>query len=94
MIPIADRIIVERDPSDEKTQGGLIIPDTARSQSDEATVVAVGPGKLEDGKRVPMDCAVGDKVIIAKYAGTEIQDNGQVLWLMREADVLAVLATP
>jgi chaperonin GroES len=89
--PLDNRIIVERDESDDSTTGGLHIPDTARNASDQAVVKAIGPGKVVKGARQPLECSVGDRVLIAKYAGTEITHNGTAYFILRDEDVLAVM---
>jgi chaperonin GroES len=91
--PLYDRIVVKRlDTQDEKTAGGLIIPDSAKEKPQEGQVVAVGKGKrLEDGKLVPLDVQVGDRILFGKYSGSEIKIDGQELMIMREDEVLGVL---
>ena len=90
--PLHDRILVERIEEDEKTQGGLIIPDTAKEKPMQGKVIAAGPGKVrEDGKVTKLDVKKGDKVLFGKYAGTEIQLAGEEHLIIREDDVLAVL---
>ena len=90
--PLHDRLLVERIAEEEKTRGGLIIPDTAREKPTEARVIAVGEGKiLEDGKLRPLDVRAGDRVLFGKYSGTEIQHLGDEHLIIREEDVLAVL---
>jgi len=91
--PLHDRIIVERIEEETKTAGGIIIPDTAKEKPQMGNVVAVGKGKsTEDGKVLPMDVKVGDKILFGKYAGTEIKVEGKEYLMMREDDVLGVLA--
>jgi len=91
--PLGDRVLVERiDEEVQKTEGGIIIPDTAKEKPSKGKVVAVGPGAIqEDGKRTPMDVKKGDKILFGKYAGTEIKIDGQEMLIMRESDILAVL---
>ena len=90
--PLQDRIIVKRVDGEETTKGGIIIPDTAKEKPQEGKVVAVGKGKIsEDGKLQPLDVKKGDKVLFGKYAGTEIQLEGDEHLIIREDDVLAVL---
>ena len=91
--PLYDRIVVKRlDSQDEKTAGGLIIPDSAKEKPQEVEVVAVGKGKrLEDGKVVTLDLQVGDRILFGKYSGSEIKIDGQELMIMREDEVLGVL---
>ena len=90
--PLADRVVVRPLEPEEKKQGGIIIPDTAKEKPQQGEVVAVGPGKIDNnGKRVPMEVKVGDKVLFGKYAGTEVELDGQEYLIMREADILAVV---
>ena len=90
--PLHDRIVVKRIDEDEKTQGGIIIPDTAKEKPQRGRVAAVGNGKLlEDGKLRPLDVHKGDTVLFTKYAGTEIQIEGEEHLIIREDDVLGVL---
>lgn len=90
--PLQDRIIVKRLAEEEKTKGGIIIPDTAKEKPLEGQVIAVGNGRiLEDGKVRPLDIKKGDKVLFGKYAGTEIKIDGTEHLILREEDVLAIL---
>ncbi|MEO0139301.1 MAG: co-chaperone GroES [candidate division WOR-3 bacterium] len=91
--PLADRVVVKRFEEEEaKTPGGIIIPDTAKEKPQKGVVVAVGPGRLdENGKRIPMEVKVGDKVLFAKYAGSEVKVDGEEYLIMREDDILAIL---
>jgi chaperonin GroES len=90
--PLHDRIIVERLEEETKTAGGLIIPDTAKEKPQQGKVIAVGKGKkTEDGKVLPLDVKVGDKILFGKYAGTEIKIEGKEFLMMREDDVLGVV---
>ena len=89
--PLADRVVVRSLESNEQTRGGLFIPDTAKEKPQEGEILAVGPGRFEDGKRVPMEVKVGDKVLFGKYSGTEVMIDGESLLILRESDVLAVL---
>ena len=90
--PLSDRIIAKSTETEEVTPGGIVLPDTAKERPQEGEVVAVGPGKLLDnGKVVPMDVKVGDKIIFAKYGGTEVKVDGQEYIILRQDDVLAVL---
>jgi chaperonin GroES len=90
--PLHDRVLVLRIESDEKTTGGIIIPDTAKDKPLEGQVVAVGDGRYDkDGKRVPIDLKVGDKVLFARYGGTEIKIDGVEHLMMREEDILGVI---
>ena len=90
--PLHDRILVKRLESEAKTKGGIIIPDTAKEKPQEALVVAVGPGKVnDDGKVTPLEVKKGDKVLFGKYSGSEISLDGEDHLIIREDDVLAVL---
>lgn len=90
--PMNDRVLVTRVEEEQKTAGGIIIPDTAKEKPQEGKVVAVGPGKRDDSnKRVPLDVKKNDRVLFSKYAGTEIEIDGEVQIFMREEDILAVL---
>jgi chaperonin GroES len=89
--PLDDRIVVQASEGDQTTASGLVIPDTAKEKPQEGTVVAVGPGKFEDGVRVPMDVSVGDKVIYSKYGGTEVKVEGEEYLILSARDVLAIL---
>ncbi len=90
--PLQDRIIVRRLEGEEKTKGGIIIPDTAKEKPIEGKVIAVGNGKvLEDGKVRPLDIKAGDRILFSKYAGTEIKIDGEELLMMREEDILGIL---
>jgi chaperonin GroES len=88
--PLADRIIVKPIEKEEVTKGGIVLPDTAKEKPQEGKVIAVGPGRLsDDGKRIAIDVIVGDKVIYAKYGGSEIKIDGEELVILRESDILA-----
>ncbi len=89
--PLADRVIVKALDAEEKSAGGIIIPDNAKEKPQKGEVIAVGPGKVEEGKKIDMEVAVGDTVLYGKYSGTEINvDNNEYL-IMRESDILAKL---
>ena len=89
--PLGNRVVVEAIEEEEITAGGIVLPETAKEKPQKGTVISVGPGERdEDGKRIPMDVAEGDKVLFAKYAGTEIKIEGQKLLIMRESDLLAI----
>jgi chaperonin GroES len=90
--PLADRVMVKSLEGNEQTRGGLFIPDTAKEKPQEGEILAVGPGRFEDGKRVPMELKVGDKVLFGKYSGTEVTIDGEPLLILRESDVLATLS--
>jgi chaperonin GroES len=90
--PLHDRILVKRLESEEKTKGGIIIPDTAKEKPQEGLVVAAGPGRVnEDGKVTPLDVKKGDKILFGKYSGTEVTLEGEEHLIIREEDVLAVI---
>jgi len=90
--PLQDRVIVKRVEEEEKTKGGIIIPDTAKEKPMEGKVIAVGKGKvLEDGKIHPMDVKAGDRVLFVKYGGTEVKIEGEEHLIMREDDILGVI---
>jgi len=90
--PLQDRLLVKRLEEEEKTKGGIIIPDTAKEKPQEGKVIAVGGGKVnEDGKTVPMDVKKGDRILFSKYAGTEVNLDGEEHLIIREDDVLGIL---
>jgi|TARA_B100000212_G_C27273836_1_gene490020 chaperonin GroES len=90
--PLSDRVLVKRlDEAEEQSVGGIIIPDTAKEKPQEAEVVAIGPGRLEDGNRVAPEVSKGDKVLIGKYSGTEVKVDGDDYLIMREDDILAIV---
>ena len=89
--PLGDRILIKRIKEEEKTKGGIIIPDTAKEKPQEGKVVAVGKGKYEDGKLIPIEVKVGDKILFGKYSGSEVKLEGEDLIIMREEDILGIL---
>ncbi len=90
--PLQDRVIVKRLEEEEKTKGGIIIPDTAKEKPQEGKVIAVGKGKVtEEGKIVPLDVKPGDKILFGKYSGTEIKIDGEEHLIMREEDILGII---
>jgi chaperonin GroES len=89
--PLADRVVVRPVEEAEQMRGGLYIPDTAKEKPQQGEVVAVGPGKFEDGKRVPLDVKAGDKILYGKYSGTEVTIEGEAVLILRESDILAVI---
>jgi chaperonin GroES len=90
--PLQDRVIVKRLEEEEKTKGGIIIPDTAKEKPQEGKVIAVGKGKLtEDGKLIPLDVKAGDRILFGKYSGTEVKIEGEEHLIMREEDILGVI---
>jgi len=91
--PLHDRVIVKRVEEEEKTKGGIIIPDTAKEKPVEGKIVAVGDGKVqEDGKKTPLEVKKGDRVLFGKYAGTEIQIDGEEHLIMKEDDIIAIIS--
>ena len=89
--PLADRVVIKALEETESMRGGLYIPDTAKEKPQQGEIVAVGPGRFDEGKRVPMDVKVGDKVLYGKYSGTEVTLDGEQYLILRESDVLAVI---
>ena len=89
--PLGDRVVVRPEAAEEKTESGLYIPDTAKEKPQRGTVVAVGPGKVENGTRIDMSVGEGDKVLYGKYSGTEVTIDGEDLLIMRESDILGVI---
>ena len=93
--PLHDRVVVKRIESEEKTKGGIIIPDTAKEKPQEGEIVAAGPGaRDETGKLVPLDVKVGDRVLFGKWSGTEVKIDGDELLIMKESDIMGVLDAP
>ncbi|MBC9034176.1 co-chaperone GroES [Sphingomonas sp. JC676] len=90
--PLHDRVLVRRVEAEEKTAGGIIIPDTAKEKPQEGEVVAAGTGtKTEDGKILPLDVKAGDKILFGKWSGTEVKVNGEDLLIMKESDILGIV---
>ena len=90
--PLHDRVLVRRIESEEKTKGGIIIPDTAKEKPQEGEVLAVGPGaRDEDGKLIALDVKVGDRILFGKWSGTEVKIDGEDLLIMKESDILGVI---
>ena len=90
--PLQDRVLIKRVEEQEQVRGGIIIPDTAKEKPQEAEVVAVGPGKLDDdGKRQPVDVKVGNRVLVGKYSGSDIKVDGEDYVIVREDEILAVV---
>ncbi|MEX1276196.1 MAG: co-chaperone GroES [Bacteroidota bacterium] len=88
--PLADRVVVKPSEAEEKTKGGIIVPDTAKEKPVWGDVIAAGPGRYsEDGKHIPMEVKVGDRVLYGKYSGTEVTIDGEELLIMRESDIFA-----
>ena len=89
--PLADRLVVKPMQKEEMTKGGIFLPDTAKEKPQEGEVVAVGPGRMtDDGKRIPMELKVGDRVIYSKYGGSEIKIDDVEMIILRESDILAI----
>lgn len=90
--PLGDRLVVEPMEQEQTTPSGLVLPETAKEKPQEGEVIAIGPGRLDDnGNRVAMDVAIGDRVLYAKYGGTEIKIDGKKLLILKESDVLAIV---
>ena len=90
--PLGDRVVVKPAAAEEKTAGGIILPDTVKEKPVEGTIVAAGPGKVaDDGKVIKMEVKVGDKVLYGKYSGTEVTINGEEYLIMRESDIFGIL---
>ena len=89
--PLEDRIVVQAVEAETTTASGIVIPDTAKEKPQEGTVLAVGPGRFEDGARVPLDVKVGDRVLYSKYGGTEVKYSGEEYLVLSARDVLAVI---
>ena len=93
--PLHDRVVVKRIDADEKTKGGIIIPDTAKEKPQEGEVLAVGPGaRDESGKLVPLGLEVGDRILFGKWSGTDVRIDGEDLLIMKESDVMGVVELP
>lgn len=90
--PLSDRVLVRPEAAEEKTSSGIIIPDTAKEKPQQGTVVAAGPGKIENGTKVDMSVQEGDKVLYGKYSGTELTLDGEEYLIMREADILGIVS--
>ena len=89
--PLGDRVLIKQLEAQEKTKGGIILPDTAKEKPQEAEVVAVGKGKVEDGKTIVPEVKAGDKILYGKYSGTEIKVDGEELIIVKEEDILAII---
>ena len=91
--PLGDRVVIKPTPREEMTKSGIVLPDTAKEKPQEGTILAAGPGRIgDDGKREPMDVQVGDKVLYAKYAGTEFKIDGDEYLIVSQKDILAIVA--
>lgn len=88
--PLGDRVLLKADVAEEKTSSGIIIPDTAKEKPQQGTVIAVGPGKVENGNKIDMTVKEGDKVLYGKYAGTEVTFDGEEYMIMRESDKVQI----
>ena len=90
--PLGDRVVIQPTPREEMTKSGIVLPDTAKEKPQEGSIIAAGPGRLnDDGKREPMDVQVGDKVLYAKYAGTEFKIDGDEYLIVSQKDILAIV---
>jgi chaperonin GroES len=93
--PLGDRLVVKPLEEEERTPGGIVLPETAKEKPQKGEVLAVGPGSRDDeGKRIAMDVSIGDKVLYAKYGGTEVKVDGEKLLILRESDILAIIEMP
>ncbi len=90
--PLSDRVLVQPKPAEEKTESGIIIPDSAKEKPQEGTVVAAGPGKVENGNKIDMSVKEGDEVLYGKYSGTEVTLDGEEYLIMRESDILGIVS--
>ncbi len=91
--PLGDRVVIRRVEEEAKTKGGIIIPDNAKEKPQEGEVISVGPGaRDEDGKRIPIDVVAGDRILFGKWSGSEVKIDGEELLIMKESDILGVLA--
>mgnify|MGYP003413804171 FL=1 len=90
--PLSDRVVVKATEEAEQMRGGLYIPDTAKEKPQQGEVMAVGPGRTEDGKKIPMEVKPGDKGLYGKYSGTEVTIDGEQLLILRESDILAIVS--
>lgn len=90
--PLSDRVLVQPDDAEEKTESGIIIPDTAKEKPQRGTVVAAGPGKIENGTKIDLTVKKGDKILYGKYSGTELNLDGEEYLIMRESDILGIVS--
>lgn len=90
--PLSDRVLVQPEPADDKTDSGIIIPDSAKEKPQEGTVVSAGPGKVENGNKIDMTVDEGDTVLYGKYSGTDITLDGEEYLIMRESDILGIIS--
>jgi chaperonin GroES len=91
VVPLADRVVIKPMEETEQMRGGLYIPDTAKEKPQQGEVLAVGPGRYDEGKRVPLEVKVGDKILYGKYSGTEVTIDNEPVLILRESDILAVI---
>jgi chaperonin GroES len=89
--PLGDRVLIQPLEAEEKTKGGIILPDTAKEKQQEGKVIAAGKGRVEDGKVIELEVKVGDKVLYGKYSGTEIKIDGEDMLIVKEEDILAIV---
>ena len=89
--PLGDSVVIDPVDTEEKTESGIVLPDTAKEKPQEGKVIAVGSGTLKDGERIPLEVKVGDRVLFSKYAGTDVKYDGKELLIMRENDILAII---
>lgn len=89
--PLGDKVVVRQSVAEEKTKSGIVLPETAKEKPQEGEIVAVGTGRTEDGKKLPLEVKVGDKVIYSKYGGTEVKVNNEELLILGESDILAII---
>ena len=93
LVPLGDRVVIKPQPREEMTKSGIVLPDTAKEKPQEGTVLAVGPGRiLDDGKREPMEVKEGQRVLYAKYAGTEFKEDGEDRLILSQKDILAIVS--
>ena len=90
--PLADRVVIRPSEETEQMRGGLYIPDTAKEKPQQGEVLAVGPGRYDEGKRVPLEVKVGDKILYGKYSGTEVTIDNEPVLILRESDILAIIS--
>ncbi len=91
LAPLGDKLVVRQTEAEEKTKSGIVLPESAKEKPQQGEVIAVGPGKVEDGKKVPMEVKVGDKVIYSKFGGTDIKIEGEEVIILGQDDILAVV---
>ncbi len=89
--PLGDRVMVKVLEAEDKTKGGIVLPDTAKEKPQEARIVAIGKGKVQDGKVIPLEVKIGDKILFGKYSGTELTVEGEEYLMLREEDIVAIV---